>query len=836
MKSEQFTDSLRTSLYTEASFKAIQFPAQAMRSESGAELSDVHINLDQCVGQTAPARFGALYCDVLIIDHVVMLDRPVLIVARRIEVATGAAIVVSNAGEHQGELYLFAQEIAHATEAAEPGLTLALVGHDLAEQTIQWTGNGHMAKGLHAHRHGVRELNACDIDPALVYVGSPLHYHLQALSTLAVLLSADFPGLAIAQLSWVVDIACHHSLTEALAGQALAMIVDLQSASAAGARMIAVPPLDHQIYAASASSLKELLLLRQDAWNRLQDQASNEQNKLDDLQWAWQDRQEQVDLATKLELQANQTRIEIVLASGQAGSQLSQARLQLGAAANNFALGIRRWEEKKILSSVFDLVVESGKLLLSVACVVGGMPAPKTGVGTQGGGAVPVVSDPTHGYFIDDDADGPWTGIDLDSDWEHISIGADRGDAGLPDGAPKKTGATADAIAQLSEKAADGIAAVAGVAKAALAIYKITQMAKLMQDVSQKICSGSETRIRTELSKTALSGIAMVTGGEHEWLALENSMDFLFDSMGNNVLSEIEGGCEYRLEFKQMLVSAKALCQARIAVARANAQYVELVLRRRSAETMAACLRRQIQSGSDALQIRKALIPGVFARLIDAKRSVYIALESYRRALAYFTLMPPAELPALPRITDDIDSLCRHIAAICGKELSLKALRTPPQTMTDIEIVIDDPHTLAMLREQRRIQLTLDPAHPAFAGFSRIRMGRLCVFLDGLAAPGDLRVRMRSSGIYHDRTADGGVAGFIAAPLQKNFQYAVNSGAVRYDGDIAPRYRDDFFMPTPFTGWEFQFSLQGGQSLNLERVSALRLVFSGEASSLSTAS
>jgi len=94
-------------------------------------------------------------------------------------------------------------------------------------------------------------------------------------------------------------------------------------------------------------------------------------------------------------------------------------------------------------------------------------------------------------------------------------------------------------------------------------------------------------------------------------------------------------------------------------------------------------------------------------------------------------------------------------------------------------------------------------------------------------------VRIATSGHYQDKAKDGSSPEFVSTPRQMTFIYSGRDPkTIRQDGDIARRYEDDFFHPTPFTNWGIHISSQSGAELDFKTITGLRIEFSGESSSI----
>ena len=206
-------------------------------------------------------------------------------------------------------------------------------------------------------------------------------------------------------------------------------------------------------------------------------------------------------------------------------------------------------------------------------------------------------------------------------------------------------------------------------------------------------------------------------------------------------------------------------------------------------------------------------------------------MEDYHRAFQYFTLVNEAEAPVLPRITDSVDKFSSAVAAISGKKLKLEGLGRPPQSMKRT-IYLDSLELLNQVRASGFVTWEISPDNLAFKGFGRIRLKCVRVYADNLKSSDDIRIQMVNSGVYIDKVVDGGTRRFVSKNTRRDFVYNGSTKEIGFDGDIAPRYVDDFFSPTPFTIWTLQIGDQDDRIIDLSSITGVRMEFQGEATLL----
>src|SRR5262249_14971531 len=153
---------------------------------------------------------------------------------------------------------------------------------------------------------------------------------------------------------------------------------------------------------------------------------------------------------------------------------------------------------------------------------------------------------------------------------------------------------------------------------------------------------------------------------------------------------------------------------------------------------------------------------------------------------------------------------------------ALEHFDPPPQLMADKQFVVDDPQILSALAQNGQARWVLPPAARTFAGYDRVRLSRVRVWLDGATVPEghSVNVVMSTQGNYLDRFDDKTFQ-FTAKPLVRDFQYRVSAydvgspawrfpngtyGYVEVDGVVDDEVSYAYFQPTPFGEWHISVS------------------------------
>ncbi len=813
-------------------------------------------------------------CDVLRIDKDIFLNKSAIIFARRIEITKGVSIVLNRMEDHFNDVIIFAQEVVDSSTGEDAILKIQSVQSD--EGVTVFDFGTDKEKGINGISWSTDEAEARPMDPseldrAYFSPGDPLNMLLTTTFQLAILFSHDEIELSKAQLSWIASIAVGNKLTQDLAGQAKAMETNLRTAPVlAEHNTLLVPYLDHTIYASNAAACMKLLLYRQSKWDIIQNKEEAKQLRLDAVEDSLTIQMDQKQLADSIEKQAKETREQALDARNIAARQITGQSAKVGIAKIDFDRGIEEWRDGKIVKEVFNLVTGAVEVLMQIPAIVAGGPqllasgsaAASAGAELAKSALEKRVTRSFKGSLnpkklrtkvipdrIDDDFINPYL-FDNQPDFDPF-LDTDRIIKDEFDIVPKEESKQYESYVAL--KAIKEAAAVKaennakkGLQKAGLGgkkiisaiqnIRGIVERAKELEYLSVEGLRTSNDSVKASFSSFYAKGLDLVTGGKQEWDNLSLEIDILFKRI--NEVAEIKGGLNYQLELRKLVVLGGALSQARLAMAKANAQYTETRMRRKTAEKALNVFKLRKENLEDAILDDGLVKQMIFAKMLNDKRAVYLAMESYSRAFQYFTLPDPGMIPVLPRITDSIDKFEEALTkGISNNSLTAEALKDHiPQTMVSKNIILKDSTLIDQLKNDGFLSFNLTADNKEFDEFFRVRVNNIRVFAEGLTTEANILVKFSTSGVYVDKTADRKSKKFISEPIVKNFVYSVKDDkrVIGIKADISPRYRNDFFYPTPFSTWTISISAQdqNGPPLDLSTLTALSVEFAGEASSL----
>lgn len=786
-------------------------------------------------GNDIPLWF--LCCDVLDLNKDILTGTTALIFARRIEISNHASLIFDRSEGKSQDIIIFAQEIVDKTTGQPTVLNIITVGDNDTLKTCPFQPDSKLAGAsgfFWADKaEAAKTMLPAELEVAYFYEAEPLRLALVSQFQVAVLLStepeAQLQDLSIAQLRWVASLAQASTETRDLSAQARSMAMTLSSMKAVGKDTLLVPQLDMDIYKEEAKAFMDLLRQRQQQWDNFQSKITEAGNWANAAQDAISTQQVQKDLVNKLVNQAESTRRQMIYARDVAARQVVAEKALIAERQIDFERGIEEWKKQQTIKASIDLVMGIVKILSQIPTIVAAgpqmavMPAIETASGLAQS-AANVISSAMSSH------EKPVEEIemqDLTADGKPIKDApADKDKlADFPDKQAQKE--RDDAQNTLKEGLKTAGEGGQKVVDAAMRIAEIAQAAEQMELQSLEILNSVNNTTSTAFSSYDVQGLDVVTGGEQDWELLLIAVENTFENI--SALKEVEGGVAYRLEIRRLVIYGKALSKARLALAQANTQLAEMKWRRIAAEQTITIAERRAKKLQEQIVRDQTFAQLIFGRLLDAKRSIYLAMEDYRRAFQYFTLVKETQAPALPRITDSVDKFASAVAAISGKKLKLEALGQPPQSMKST--INLDSLELNQMRSNGFVTWEISPDTLAFRGFCRIRLKCVRVYAEGLQASDDVIIKMMTSGIYTDKVSGGGTRRFVSKNTRRNFVYNGLTHNILFDGDIAPRYVDDFFSPTPFTIWTLQIGHQDGRAIDLSSIKGLKMEFEGEATS-----
>jgi hypothetical protein len=363
-----------------------------------------------------------------------------------------------------------------------------------------------------------------------------------------------------------------------------------------------------------------------------------------------------------------------------------------------------------------------------------------------------------------------------------------------------------------------------GIFDAAMRINQIAKTAESLEADSRKTLARVELVTENSFGSIEPRGIDVVTGGAQAWEDLEAEINRAFDAMGE-LASKIAGADDFRFAILRLIRRGRTMSEARLSLARANADLAAARLRRRAANRVAAVYNERLLKLADSAKRRAAMEQLAFGRVLDAKRAAWTAMEAYDRAAYYYELLSRGHDEGAPAITAPVDVFITRARKMGQGWITSGRLAKVPQPF-----VVSHTRAAAQLAQSDGIiSFDLEPDDAAFRGFYRCRLDELEIRAAGLDWPGRVMVDIQTSGSYQDRLADRSVARFVSDPYRITYVYEPATGKVITPAKIVPRIAEDFFKPTPFTTWQLSFRDPASDlPIGLEKAGAVEVVFKGE--------
>lgn len=301
---------------------------------------------------------------------------------------------------------------------------------------------------------------------------------------------------------------------------------------------------------------------------------------------------------------------------------------------------------------------------------------------------------------------------------------------------------------------------------------------------------------------------------------------------------------ELKLAVDAVAIYGQALAAAQLAAVQAGQAYAQAVWQRELSSQQQARLQQEVSSLQVGEQPITAMMQQFYLRYIDAKSSLFAAIESYRASYFYWALEQSSIRPSIIDNVTGLDDGLKNLTAIALDQAdALAHFSPPPQTLASKRVVVDDPDVLRALRQDATASWTIDLGELAFDGFDRVRLSRVRVWLEGASASGStpqVNVMMSTLGSYLDRLA-GTDYQFTSSPLQRDFEYRVSAkrtgtpdwefddgsfGYIEVDGVVDEEVSYAYFEPTPFAQWQIDLTAHN-PGLDLSGVTKLTLEFAG---------
>jgi len=303
---------------------------------------------------------------------------------------------------------------------------------------------------------------------------------------------------------------------------------------------------------------------------------------------------------------------------------------------------------------------------------------------------------------------------------------------------------------------------------------------------------------------------------------------------------------DLKLAIDAVAIYGQALAAAQLAAVKAGQAYAKVQLQL----ALSQAQQQQLQQYVDGLVVGEqpvlAMMQQFYQRYLDVKSSLFGALEGYQASYFYWALQQSS---VNPQIIDPVSKISVGLSDLTAITLdqanALTRFSPPPQSMTQQQIVIDDPTVLAALKSSGTASWAIQLANAGFSGMDRVRLSLVRVWLEATPVPSsdyEVQIAITSSGNYLDRF-QGAPYQFTAQPLTRGFKYRVSAtnegsydrilsnGAYAYieiDGAVDQEVSYAYFEPTPFSEWQIKLSTSTAK-LDLSGVTRIVMEFAGSA-------
>ncbi|NUO03768.1 MAG: hypothetical protein HUU01_24405, partial [Saprospiraceae bacterium] len=392
----------------------------------------------------------------------------------------------------------------------------------------------------------------------------------------------------------------------------------------------------------------------------------------------------------------------------------------------------------------------------------------------------------------------------------------------------KRKAASERLIASIKKLGAEGEKLITAVANLA----NIGEKVEAYRKAGDKALNAAANTVNQTLSSYDLEGLDILTGGEDHWETLSLEMNNLF----KKIPEKISAAEPYKLELDKLIYMGRTYSHAQLALAKAKIKEAEMRLRLQASTQSVGIFKNRYNKLGDKIFRDEGMQQLVFSKILEAKRTTYLAMEEYRRAFIYYTLSDRLDQTGLPKITADSDDFSRIVATISGNALVKGSLTGQVSDYSGAKIVLNDPELLkTFIQNDGALQWECPTNASVFNSFGRIRMTEMRVYLDGLQYQGLVEVKIVSSGIYTDKLTEqtSFVPRFSGPAMRFNFVYDTSdNNKIQSAANISSRLVDYFFNPTPFTTWTIKAMAQDGTPLDFSTVTGIRFEFFGQHTSL----
>ncbi len=410
--------------------------------------------------------------------------------------------------------------------------------------------------------------------------------------------------------------------------------------------------------------------------------------------------------------------------------------------------------------------------------------------------------------------------------------------------------------------AAEAVGEVEAVVEEAEEGSEIAKMASELAETMKKLKKLIEGLQKIYVLAQAIKGAAAnISAAKHQIGVIQKMQDnadgtdlsaadgwAIYKLQTDDVLKQpVEKHIGYAKEYKQSLdilvIYGQSLAAAQLAVIKASQESAALAFRQYFTRQREANLQKMVDSLKAGEAPILAMMQQFYHKYLDAKSSLFAALKNYQASYFYWALRQSEVQPKIIDPVSDLEAGIQNITKLAMDNANaLEHFSPPPQTMKNMQFLVDDPLTLKKLQTTGETTWTLPLDDPDFAGMSRVRVSKVRVWLEGTRFNGQdhsVYLVINTAGNYldHYRNTD---YQFSSNPLTRSFKYAVANqgqnpdwkfadgalGFVQIDGDVDKEVAYAYFEPTPFSEWTISLK-KDNADLDYSKVSRITMYFEG---------
>lgn len=312
------------------------------------------------------------------------------------------------------------------------------------------------------------------------------------------------------------------------------------------------------------------------------------------------------------------------------------------------------------------------------------------------------------------------------------------------------------------------------------------------------------------------------------------------DSLDSPVKKGIRYAKDYQMALDVVVVYGKALSAAQLAVVTAGQEYARVLLQEQLAQQQQEQLKAYVDSLKNGEKPIAVMMQQFYHRYLDAKSSLFAALQGYKASYFYWALQPSAVKAQIISKVSVLGTGLQNMTQIAiDQQAALTHFNPPPSVMSDKLFVVNDAALIAQFRKEGKATWVLPTDAADFTQLDRVRLNTIRVWLEGATSSNDISVNIKNSGNYLDRFQGVGYQ-FSSKPLGQLFQYRLGVSnpkpdwkfddgqvaTIELDGRVDNEVRYAYFQPTPFSEWTISVD---PEVVDLSKLTKITMEFMGSA-------